>query len=191
MKIAALILAAGMSSRMGTAKQLLPYKQTTLLGWAIENAIKSEVHTVYCVLGANAEEIAPTISKHHIEIIHNQDYQKGLSSSITSGIDHIKALDYDAVFIMLCDQPNVNDTYINTLLSKFQLNPNHIVASCYKNIKGVPAVFPKKQFSNLLSLKGDKGAKLLLNTDSSVKSIETSIDLFDIDTPEDYKINTR
>ena len=188
MKIAALILAAGMSSRMGTAKQLLPYKQNTLLGWAIEHAVKSEVNTVYCVLGANATEIASSISKYPIETIHNPNYQNGLSSSIISGIEYIKALDYDAVLMLLCDQPNVDATYINTLLSKFKSNPNYIVASSYKNRKGVPAVFPKEQFSNLLNLKDDKGAKLLLNsTDSSVITVETPIDLFDIDTPDDYK----
>lgn len=188
MKIAALILAAGMSSRMGTAKQLLPYKHTTLLGWTIENAVKSEVNAVYCILGANAEEIASNISKYNVETIHNQDYQKGLSSSIISGIKHIKTLDYDAVFIMLCDQPGVNDMYINALVSKFKSKPNHIIASRYKNIKGVPAIFPKEQFSNLLNLKDDKGAKLLLNTSNKlVTTVETPIDLFDIDTPNDYK----
>lgn len=188
MKIAALILAAGMSSRMGTAKQLLPYKQTTLLGWAIENAIKSEVNAVYCVLGANAKEITATISKHPIQIIHNTNYQKGLSSSIISGIEHIKTLAYDATLIMLCDQPNVNSKYINTLLSEFKSKPNYIIASLYKNVKGVPAIFPKEQFPKLLNLKDDKGAKLLLNaSNNSVIAIETPIDLFDIDTPEDYR----
>lgn len=187
MKIAALILAAGTSSRMGTAKQLLPYKETTLLGWAIENVLKSKVDKVYCILGSNAAQITSEISKYPVSIIHNKNYKKGLSSSIISGIEHIKHMDYDGILISLGDQPNVDSLYVNRMISEFKLKSNYIVASSYKNIKGVPAIFPVKQYPNLMNIEGDKGAKLVINSPHNlVTTIQSSIDLFDIDTPEDY-----
>lgn len=188
MRIAALILAAGSSQRMGKAKQLLPYKHTTLLGWAIENVLKTEIDSVYCVLGANADKISSTISDFDINIVYNSEYKNGLSSSITKGIEHIKTKDYDSVLIMLCDQPQVNNFYLNALISEFKSNPKSIIASNYINKNGVPAIFPKKLFDQLLKLKNDTGAKSLLNNNKElVETIKNGINLFDIDTPEDYK----
>lgn len=187
MKIAALILAAGTSSRMGTDKQLLPYKGTTLLGWTIENILKCNVDKVFCVLGSNVEKITSEISKYPIAIIYNPNYEKGLSTSIISGIEHIKYMEYDPVLILLADQPNVDSLYINTIISTFELNPNDVIASSYNNIKGVSAIFPKKMYPNLVNIKGDKGAKLLLNSvGSSVITVNEFSNLRDIDTPQDY-----
>ncbi|WGH74256.1 nucleotidyltransferase family protein [Tenacibaculum tangerinum] len=183
-----LIMAAGSASRMGKTKQLLPYKNTTLLEHAIEQAQKSVVKNVYCVLGANKETIQEKIKHHPIEIIYNPNYKNGLSTSIAKGIEYIQEKNFDTVLIMLADQPHVTFEYLNSLIEISEKNPLKIIASKYQHTVGVPAIFPKKYFHNLMNLKGDKGAKSFLESPTA-EIIKTTIsnNLVDIDTPEDYK----
>ena len=185
MNIATLILAAGNSSRMGKAKQLLAVEDSTLLGMAIKNALKSDTDEVFCVLGENINVILKSIEKFEIGTIVNPNYEDGLSSSIVCGIERL--MHFDAVFVMLADQPKVDSSYLNQIIFDFKDNPGCIIASDYEGTKGVPALFPKEYYHFLLKLKGDKGAKQLLNSKKiTVKTVNTSVNLLDIDTPEDY-----
>ena len=187
MNIAILILAAGNSSRMKTPKQLLPIGSTTLLGLTIKNAIQSKAGKIFCVLGSEFDTVKKSIKDFDIEIINNLKYKSGLSSSIVEGIKHIRSQSFDAALIMLADQPNVNSSYINNLIDNFGTNQIKIVASKYKDNLGVPAIFPKQAFNDLLKLKGDKGAKDYLKAKkTSVVTID-SVNFTDIDTPKDYK----
>ncbi|MGS0747640.1 nucleotidyltransferase family protein [Halpernia sp. GG3] len=188
MKIAVLILAAGTASRMKTAKQLLPIGGKTLLGISIENAQKTNAENVFCVLGANADQIKCSITNYKVEIIENLDFQKGLGSSISCGIKNLDKHSFDAVLIILGDQPNVTSEYLNALISNFEKSPEFIFASKYGTKNGVPAIFPRLYFPDLLKLQGEKGAADLLNSELIiVKTIEMTPDVTDIDTPEDYK----
>lgn len=172
---------------MGKPKQLLPYKNTTLLGWTISQAKKSKANNVFCVLGANAEIITKDISKHKIECILNPNFKDGLSSSIVAGIDYLKSTDFDAILIMLADQPNINSDYLNKLIKTSEENPSKIIASNYIDKIGVPAIFTKEYFPDLLNLKGDKGAKDFLNNHQSKIIKLKPFNLIDMDTKEDYK----
>ncbi|TDQ21848.1 nucleotidyltransferase family protein [Tenacibaculum caenipelagi] len=187
-KTAILILAAGSSSRMGTIKQLLPYQNTTLLEWAIEQAKKSNTKNVFCVLGANRETIEKQISKKDIEIIYNPNHQEGLSTSIVNGIKYLQAKEFDSILIMLADQPHVTFEYLNKLFKISEENPSKIIASNYQDKIGVPAIFPKKYFNELLNLKGDQGAKVFLQKHPDIIiEANTPLNLIDIDTPDDYQ----
>ena len=187
MKTVILILAAGSSSRMGEPKQLLPFKNTTLLGNAIEQAKNSKSNAVFCVLGANEEIIKKSIENYKIETIFNPNFKNGLSSSIVAGIHHLSTKNFDSVLIMLADQPSVNSEYLNNLIKTSINNPSKITASNYQNKMGVPAIFPKSYFQKLLNLKGDKGAKVLLNENHSEIIKMNPFNLTDIDTKEDYQ----
>jgi molybdenum cofactor cytidylyltransferase len=187
MKIAVLLLAAGSSSRMGIAKQLLPVGDTTLLGIAIATALQSNANKVHCVLGANAEVIKQSISKYNIEFILNTNYKTGLSSSIVAGIDHLTNQNFDAVLIMLGDQPLIKTEYLNEMIATFKNYDETIIASNYNNTFGVPSIIPKIYYNQLLKLKGDKGAKDFLNSnDKTIISLENT-DLMDIDTLKEYQ----
>lgn len=186
-KTAILILAAGNSSRMGTAKQLLPYKQTTLLGWAIKQAQESTACNVYCVLGAKAKAIKKQIDNSNIKVIINPNYNDGLSASIVSGLKHLMGKKVDSLLIMLADQPNVDSSYLDEIFIASEKNIEKIIASVYKDNIGVPAIFPKKYFNQLLKLKGDKGAKEFLNKHKQETIKISSDNLIDIDTKEDYQ----
>lgn len=183
MKIAILILAAGTSSRMGTPKQLLPIGNTTLLGLAIENALNTKANTICCVLGAHAKRIKQETGEFPVNVIINTNYNSGLSSSIVAGIHELQ--DYDAVLIMLADQPKIDTNYLNRLITSFTENSDNISASDYGKKVGVPAIFPKMFYSELLTLKGDKGARdMLQSTKNTIKLRPES--LIDIDTQEEY-----
>ncbi len=186
-KIAILILAAGNSSRMGTAKQLLPYKKTTLLGWTIKQVKASKANAVYCVLGANEAIIKEKIDQYKIETIFNADFKNGLSTSIVAGVNHIIGKNFDFVLITLADQPNINPKYLDELIIASEENPKKIIVSNYETRIGVPAIFPKNYFHQLLNLKGDKGASLFLNNHVSETIKMLPFNLIDIDTKEDYQ----
>lgn len=186
-KTAILILAAGKSSRMGSTKQLLSYKKTTLLGWAIEQAKQSKANTVFCVLGANSEIIEKSIENYLVETIYNVDYNNGLSTSIIAGINHLKDKNFDSVLIMLADQPNVTTDYLNQLIITSEENNSKIVVSNYRNKMGVPVLFPRQYFNKLINLKGDNGAKDFLKMHLSEIIKMSTFNLIDIDTREDYK----
>lgn len=186
-KTAILILAAGKSSRMGSTKQLLSYKKTTLLGWAIEQAKQSKANAVFCVLGANSEIIEKSIENYLVETIYNVDYNNGLSTSIIAGVNHLKDKNLDSVLIILADQPNVTTDYLNQLIITSEENNSKIVVSNYGNKMGVPALFPKQYFNKLINLKGDNGAKDFLKMHLSEIIKMSTFNLIDIDTKEDYK----
>lgn len=189
-KIAIIILAAGSSTRMGKIKQLLKFKDNTLLETAIEAATASNGSAVFCVLGAHSEIIKKEIGSQHIDIIFNKEFNTGLSSSIVAAINHIekRQVDLDAALIMLADQPEVTSEYLNTLIAVYQKNATKIIASNYNNNPGVPAMFPKKHFKNLALLKGDKGAKDFLKLHASETiNIHRDLPLKDIDTEKDYE----
>nr|WP_321221956.1 nucleotidyltransferase family protein [uncultured Psychroserpens sp.] len=186
MKLAIVILSAGSSTRMGATKQLLPIGKTSLLGLCIENAIQSHSNHIYCVLGSNFETIKKSISQYNIEVIYNPKFKEGLSSSIVAGLNHLADKNFDAVLFLLGDQPKVNSKYINLLILTSEKEPTQIIASQYDQAIGVPAIFPKKYFEQLLKLKGDKGAKDLLNTCKSQTIAIESNKLIDIDTHDEY-----
>ena len=185
MKISALILAAGKSSRMGDNKQLLPLKKSTILRSVIENALDTQAKEVCVVLGADADLIKKNIQDLPVKVVLNKNYEKGLSSSIIAGMEHVN--EADAVLIILGDQPLISSNYWDYIISASKNHPLKIMASNYGGFKGVPALFPKKYFKELFKLKGDSGAKQLLNSiQDKVITINSPVDLSDIDTPEDY-----
>lgn len=185
-KTAILILAAGSSSRMGTIKQILPFKNTTLLGWSLKIAEQSKANDIFCILGANKNVVEKSIQANGVHFITNTNYKNGLSSSIIAGILHIEKK-YDSALIILADQPNITSSYLNELINVSQENPEKIIASNYNEKAGVPVIFPKKYFNDLKMLEGDNGAKIFLQKNTSKIIKMPSTNLIDIDTIKDYK----
>ena len=187
MKIAILILAAGSSTRMGVTKQLLPAGKTTLLGVTIERALQSKANKIYCILGANAEAIKKAISKYAVESIFNPKYKSGLSSSIVSGIEHLANQNFDAVLILLGDQPLITTQYLNKMMDTYNNHDGKIIASNYNETLGVPTIIPRTYYNQLLKLKGDKGAKDWLYTRKKEIIPLKNTNLMDIDTKKEYQ----
>ena len=188
--IAILVLAAGKSSRMKDIKQLLKINNKTLLEITLETAKSITSETVFCVLGANAEKIKKETNIKNVDFIFNKNFENGLSSSIVTGIYHLKKLNanFDGVLILLADQPDVNADYLNELISIYKKNTGKIITSSYNEKAGVPAIFPEIYFNELLLLNGDKGAKVFLQNHKNQTIKLNRKHLFkDIDTQEDYQ----
>lgn len=162
--MATIILAAGESKRMNGIKQLLPWKDSTLLEHAITQSLQSCANDVYLVLGANKDKILKAVDTRKVNIIINDDWSLGMGTSIAAVIRFFRAnqLDFDGILIRLIDQPLLDVNYYNVLIDRY-INLKHIIASSYESGYGVPVVFDKIYFDELLVLKSDKGAKSILN----------------------------
>jgi molybdenum cofactor cytidylyltransferase len=184
-RIGGILLAAGGSSRMGRPKQLLVYKGKTLLRRATETLLNSACDLVVVILGAEVERSKNDIEDLPVRTVLNENWQTGMSSSIRGGLEYLLEIqpDLSAVVITLCDQPNITSSHIDQLTEKFRETGNEIVAAAYGNTVGVPALFTKRFFNELLGLEGDKGARNLIKANANVLStVPIPEALFDIDT---------
>jgi len=183
----AVILAAGASSRMGSPKQLLEWRNRTLLEHTLLSASSNLKERVVVVLGAHAEAIQNAIDLGAVSSIVNPHWREGMASSIRLGVQALPA-SAAAVLILLCDQPLVNASHIQNMLKGWQSAPNHIVASQYHGSFGVPALFPAEFFEHLTALNGDRGAKpLLMKFEQLLLKILLPEAELDIDSVEDFQ----
>jgi molybdenum cofactor cytidylyltransferase len=187
--IAVLILAAGSSSRMKRPKQLVKIGNKFLLEMVLSKGKSIDVKDVYCVLGANNTGIRNVVSFPNIHFLNHDNYDKGLSASIAFGVSKIALEDqsYDAILILLGDQPAIEKDYLNAMIALFSEDTTKVIASNYGNRLGVPAIFPKSYFSELQELSGDFGAKNLLNKNKEVVAFNKKTNFIDIDTAEDLR----
>jgi molybdenum cofactor cytidylyltransferase len=184
------ILAAGLSARLGTPKQTLVYEGKTLLRNSVETAVATGFRPVIVVLGANRTVMEKELSGvTGIRIINNKDWEEGMASSIRSGVETAIQMDpeLDGLIIMVCDQPFVSTALLQTLFQTQQRSGMPVVACRYRDSPGVPALFHNSFFDKLLSLKGDKGARKLLKDQADLVSlVEFPEGETDIDTMNDF-----
>jgi molybdenum cofactor cytidylyltransferase len=183
------VLAAGSSSRLGQPKQLLWYKNTSLLKNTISQASKLADTAIIVVTGSNHELIQKEITGPKIKTIFNSDWELGMSCSIVKGLKELLGLNPDMkkVILAVCDQPYLTSIVFENLISEHQKTQKGIVACTYSETLGTPVLFAKKYFNELLQLKGQEGAKKIIN-----RFLEDTIAVpfekgnIDIDTIEDY-----
>ena len=189
--IGVIILAAGASSRLGKPKQLLAYHKTSLLQHAIDATTKSNADHVVVVLGANADLISCEIDRSGIHILINTEWEEGMASSVRNGLNELLFISpsTDAVLIMVCDQPYVTPDLVNELINTQRQTGKPIVTCNYGEAIGPPALFYKTIFPELIRLKGDTGARKIIqqHTDEAATVLFTKGKI-DIDTKEDYDL---
>ncbi|TDU70572.1 molybdenum cofactor cytidylyltransferase [Prosthecobacter fusiformis] len=178
----AVILAAGASSRMGVAKQLLPFEGQPLIVHIARIALVSEVSSVAIVLGAHAEVCAMAVADLPVRVVNNPHWQEGMASSIRAGVDALGS-EVDSLVILLCDQPQISPALINALIST-----GHPLAACrYGQTVGPPVFISRPFFEELRGLQGDTGAKSLLKAHAEkVGWVDFPAGANDLDTPADY-----
>ncbi|WP_223034210.1 nucleotidyltransferase family protein [Hanstruepera marina] len=188
--IATLILAAGRSSRMGQPKQLLPWGTSFLLDDIIKTLSQIPQGKIIVVLGSNYGMIESKIKHHSIDIVYNADYNKGMGSSISTGLSAIQKLcnDCEGVMIALADQPLIPVLHYTTVIETFSKGKKQIIASAYESKRlGVPALFDRHYFKHLIDLDGDRGAKSIIKQNrDNVIAIDAKDYMADLDTLEDY-----
>jgi CTP:molybdopterin cytidylyltransferase MocA len=188
MSVAAVILAAGASRRLGQPKQLLMYRGETLLQRAIRLAQEAGAMPVLAVVGANAEAVKASVPSSATAVL-NEDWDQGIASSIHAGLREagVVAPEASGVLLMGCDQPRLTADHLRLQIETFgEQNEAAIVASTYAGVSGIPAVFPRQTFPDLLALRGDKGARALIaRATCPVVMIQFDGGEVDIDSPED------
>lgn len=187
MKTGIILLAAGSSSRLGRAKQLIGFQGKTLIQKAIDEANKSRADCLVVVLGANSELIQTGFDSSSTPFIVNPDWQQGMSSSMQAGLRFLMAKEViDQVLLMLCDQPFVDASLLDQLITAKETSGKGIVASAYTNTLGVPALFEECYFEELVQLTGSEGAKkVIFNHQAEVYALDFPLGAVDLDTEED------
>ena len=188
--IGVVILAAGSSSRMGTPKQLLEFDGTTLLNRAVKEARNSNASIVVVVIGKSADLMAKDIDEYKVDLIENKNWEEGMASSVRLGLNALlqNKPKTDAAIIMVCDQPFVSSVVLKDLITTHIKTGKPIIVSDYGEALGPPALFHRSFFNELMQLKGDVGAKKIIQQHSNeVATILFPKGSIDIDTMEDYK----
>lgn len=179
-KLAAVILAAGCSRRLGSPKQLVEIEGSKLLERAQKALGKTQLRAT--VLGSNIELIEDNCKlDSDNKIIENSLWNEGIASSIRCAVQFAKLNGCSHLLLMTCDQPAVNSDVISSLLALSAKNASSIIASRYGRTLGIPAVFPESHFEQLLQLSGDHGAKKIIEQSPNVVEFDFELGAFDID----------
>lgn len=189
-KISIILLAAGQSSRLGKPKQLLTYQGKTLLQHTIDIVVDLPYSTTL-VLGAYMEKILASLHLSNITIAVNKNWDEGLASSIRCGLNHVinHNPDTEAIILVLCDQPFLTKEVLSNIVRKYDETQSAIVHSIFKEAFGPPTLFHKSLFPYLMDLKGNQGAKKIVDMfHEKVTHIHFPEGDIDIDTQSDYDL---
>ncbi|MBA3008957.1 MAG: nucleotidyltransferase family protein [Proteobacteria bacterium] len=191
MKLAGIILAAGMGTRMGTdlcrAKQLLPLGGRAVLAHVVENALAAGLDPIILVLGHQAQEIMAAMDVSQVRVVVNPLYRTGMAGSVRAGLGAVPSF-CDGAMFLLGDQPLVDKAVLLKLIKAF--TGSNIVIPAFEGRQGNPVIFGAGFFSQLQQLKGDRGGRVLFDAyPDHIRQVpvETDSVCFDLDTPEDYE----
>ena len=193
-KIGVIILAAGSSSRLGYPKQLVTFRGIPLLQGSIDVAESLEFDTKILVLGAKEDEINKKIGRRNFEVVINENWEEGMSTSIKVGISEALKFEKELehILILLSDQPLVTKEKIKELIRVQIDSKKQATFSEYAGDIGVPAIFSREIFSDLKKLKGDQGAKkLIYDKNFQFGTVKFKNGNFDVDTTADVELLKR
>ena len=180
-----LVLAAGASVRLGQPKQLVRVGGRPALHSVVSQATAIAGHAVTVVIGAHAAELTHLLQHSGVSLIVNRNWEEGMASSIRFGVASLPPA-CDAVLIQLGDQVAVTADDLRRLVSAWRGEDSVIAAAMYRGTVGVPAIFPRWCFSELSQLRGDVGAKSILDRyRDRVARVAMTNAALDLDTAED------
>jgi len=199
-EIAAVILAAGASSRFARPKQLVQFRGKSLLRRIVDAAAEAKCSPVVVVIGSETEKTREELAGTSAIAVQNKDWQRGIGASIRAGVQG--AIDnptkvskpplLEAIVLLTCDQPFVEGQTIRELVALYEKTKKAIVASSYSDTLGVPALFDRSCFAELLALDDDSGAKpIILSKRERVAEFPFPEGRIDIDTVEDLELARR
>jgi molybdenum cofactor cytidylyltransferase len=185
--VAAVILAAGKSARLGQPKQLFEFNGKTFIENTIETAIKACLNPIIVVLGYKARQINKIIEKYNdsITILENREWMHGQSSTLRVAIPLLKQSNF--TIFLLADQPQIPLELLKKLISAINSTQNNIVATYVGEKRANPVAFSQNLYGELAEIKGDQGGRFLFDK-HCIEKVEWADEriLIDVDTPEDY-----
>jgi molybdenum cofactor cytidylyltransferase len=186
--IAAVVLAAGTSQRLGRPKQLLVHGGRTLLRRAVDAALAGGCRPVLVVLGAGADALRPEVAATGAEVVLHERWARGLGSSVGAGVRAAARAcpAVGAVVLLASDQPRLAPAVVRALRERWEAGDARIVACRYGGTVGVPALFDRALFGELLALDGPLGAKPVLQAHAGeLVALDWPEGAIDVDTPAD------
>ena len=188
-RCAAVVLAAGASTRLGQPKQLLLVDGESMLRRTARMAVESGCSPVYVIVGFNAQQMQAELQGLAVEVVVNDTWREGMGSSLRVGMEVLRKAEppADAVLVLVCDQPRLTADHLRQLLTLHKATGSvGITASVYGQRAGVPAIFWSRLFPALLASQGDRGARDLIRASATeVQGIPWPEGELDIDRPED------
>ena len=184
----AVILAAGESKRMGRQKLLLPFGDVTVIEAVARTALNSRVDRALAVLGADREAVRGKLEPYGVEFAVNEDYVKGMLSSVQAGFRALPS-EAEAAVIMLGDQPFLPAPVIDTVIEAYRESGKGIVLPAFRGRRGHPVVIGLKYRDTVLALDPDEGLRGLMRAhpdDIDEAEVDDPNILRDMDVPEDY-----
>ena len=191
-QVSAVILAAGTSTRMGRAKQLLPLGETTVLASTIGNVRSAGLVEIVLVLGASAEAIRQQLPQpllESVKVVINHNYGQGMASSLREGLSHVSP-QCDAALIILGDQPFIQPQTLHRIMDGYRGARAQIVIPTFQGNRGNPVLLDRSVFSAVMALQGDTGCRAIFpNHLSAILKVEVEDPgiLLDIDSQDDYE----
>jgi molybdenum cofactor cytidylyltransferase len=188
--VGAIVLAAGMSKRMGQPKVLMPWSNDKpILEHILDQLILARVDHIVVVSGHRAAEVRKIAAKLGVEVAHNEDYATGeMLSSVKAGLrampDHIAA-----ALIALGDQPRIQPRVISQVLTTYAEGAHEIVAPSYQRRRGHPILIDRRHWAELLALPADGAPRDVINAHAdriAYVNVDTDSVLSDVDTPQEY-----
>lgn len=186
MKIAAIVLAAGKSSRMGFNKLLADVGDKPLIVRTIDNIAGSKADPIIVVTGHDGDRVRQALAACKVQFVHNGEFASGLASSLKAGLS--LAQGYDGALICLGDMPLVSASVINSMIDAFVTSDRKsLVLPVHAGVIGNPVLWGASYFPALLALEGDRGARQLIERDRAL-AVEVPVEdigvHLDADTPE-------
>jgi molybdenum cofactor cytidylyltransferase len=190
---AGLILMAGASSRMGAPKPLLKIGKKTMVERIVDEALKSDLDRVILVVASLAGEmgaiLAPYEQDRKFRVVENRRSEEGIGSSIVAGLDAVSQ-ECDHIMIILGDMPGVDSNIINHLLHGYLLSRKTMGAIAVGRRRSHPVIFGRDRYGDLRRLRGDRGARGLLDGHGEEVCLVDAPPVYDdrdMDTPDDYR----
>jgi molybdenum cofactor cytidylyltransferase len=183
------VLAAGLSRRMGTPKQLLRLGDKTMLERTLENVRGSSVDETVLVLGAAADEIRYALALDGVRVVINQEFHAGMAASLRKGLSALSP-SVQAAFIVLADQPFVRPSTLDHLIAVHQKIRPQIMIPLYRGFRGNPVLLDGAVFPEVMHLTGDIGCRAIFGAHTeSIHKLEVDDVgvLIDIDSEEDWR----
>lgn len=184
---AAIVLAAGASRRLGTAKQLLCVDDETLLHRVTRLVLSTRPAETRVVLGHDVASIAPAVADLPARIVVCADWARGLGASLAAGLAGLPD-ECAGALVVVCDQTDLDAGHLAALVAAWRTAPGRAAASRYAGVLGVPAVLPRRWFARLCEGSDDRGARALLRAEApEVSAIDAPELAADLDTPADVR----
>lgn len=188
MSVAALILAAGSSTRLGSPKQLLPWGEGTLLGHVIERTRSFGIDEIWVVIGHEAEAVLDGVAFGDSSVVINDEYEEGIASSLRVGLDSLtRDSRADKVLLVMGDQPDIRADVVAEMLTVIKREKRPAVVPRYRYTWSNPVIVDRSLWTRLMSLEGDTGAQRLLQAHPEwVREVWVEhMPPRDVDTPDD------